>query len=328
MLPLWLKNLVANVGLAAALEMTYEQTYHWTNPHIWEELAAIANTTGVDYMKIGRIHMLPGFQKGACSMLGAWGEALLQGTGSTNLLQLRALDWDMDGPFRDHNQITVYHSSDPMYGHDHVLVGYTCFIGGLTGMSKTQLGISEIGVSYKDPTFGEQSDTGVPFVWVLRDILQYDITLQDSISRMKNQKRTCDLILGVGDGKTSEFRGFEYSYAVLDVLDDTNLRPANDTWHPKIKNVVYWGMDWVCPSFNFVLSSLINKHHGQISAEVAVHEISASEASGSNQVAYYDLTNMLMYVSMAASHTEGGNPNAYARQYTKVDVNALFAEKM
>jgi hypothetical protein len=35
----------------------------------------------------------------------------------------------------------------------------------------------------------------------LRDILRYDYTIDDSITRMDDAKRTCDLILGVGDGK-------------------------------------------------------------------------------------------------------------------------------
>jgi len=38
------------------------------------------------------------------------------------------------------------------------------FIGGLTGVSSTQLGISEIGVSYPDSTFGEESRFGTPFI--------------------------------------------------------------------------------------------------------------------------------------------------------------------
>ncbi len=43
---------------------------------------------------------------------------------------------------------------------------------------------------------------------------------QDAISRMVNTRRTCDLILGVGDGKLPEFRGFAYSYSDLIVMDD------------------------------------------------------------------------------------------------------------
>jgi hypothetical protein len=41
----------------------------------------------------------------------------------------------------------------------------------------------------------------------------------------------------------NEFRGMQYSYSVLNVFDDGNLMP-NATWHPKIPNIVYWGMDW------------------------------------------------------------------------------------
>ena len=77
---------------------------------------------------------------------------------------------------------------------------------------------------------------------VLRDILQFDNSVDDSIARLENTHRTCNLLFGVGDCKEPEFRGFEYSYSVLDVFDDQNLRPNNDTWHPRIQDIVYWGM--------------------------------------------------------------------------------------
>ena len=69
------------------------------------------------------------------------------------------------------------------------------FVGGLTGMSSVKLGISEIGVSYPDPSFGYESRAGVPFIFLLRDILQFDYTVDDSISRMINAHRTCDLVI-------------------------------------------------------------------------------------------------------------------------------------
>ncbi len=145
------------------------------------------------------------------------------------------------GPFRDYSQITVYHPSEGN-GHGFVNVGYTAFIGGLTGMSAAKLGISEIGAAFADASFGEMSRMGVPFVFLLRDILQFDYTIDDAINRMINSRRTCDLMLGVGDGKLNEFRGFQYSYSVLNIFNDLNLKPDNSTWHPKIKDIVYWGM--------------------------------------------------------------------------------------
>jgi isopenicillin-N N-acyltransferase like protein len=36
---------------------------------------------------------------------------------------------------------------------------------------------------------------------MLRDILQFDKTFDDSFNRLTNGQRTCNLILGVGDGK-------------------------------------------------------------------------------------------------------------------------------
>lgn len=71
-------------------------------------------------------------------------------------------------------------------------------------MSAQQMAISEIGVSNPDSSFGKMSRVGVPFTFLLRDILQWDTSLQDSINRISNANRTCDLILGVGDGKVKE----------------------------------------------------------------------------------------------------------------------------
>jgi len=65
---------------------------------------------------------------------------------------------------------------------------------------------------------------------------------------MKTTKRTCNLILGVGDGK-SEFRSFQYGHSVLNAIDDKNPLPKAD-WHQAIENAVYYGMDWLCPAFH------------------------------------------------------------------------------
>lgn len=41
---------------------------------------------------------------------------------------------------------------------------------------------------------------GVPFTFLLRDIIQFDPSLSAGLGRTPNAARTCDLILGVGDG--------------------------------------------------------------------------------------------------------------------------------
>jgi len=319
-LPKWLSELIALLGLDAALDATELATREYTPNHFYDEMRGLSDASGTEYQRIVRVHMIAGLTQGACSMFGAWGGALAD---DTKVLQLRALDWNMDGPFRDYSQITVYH---PNEGHSFVNIGFSGFIGGLTGVSSTQLGISEIGAGYPDSTFGSQSRIGLPFIFLLRDILQFDDVLDDAINRMINARRTCNLILGVGDGKTSSFRGMQYSYSVLNVMDDANLRPNNSTWHPRIKDIVYWGMDWDCPSFNLVLSGQLKKYYGQITPEIAIKYLTSIEMSGDNHLAYYNLNDMIIYVSFAAPNSVTGPSGAYARQFTMLNATALMTE--
>lgn len=112
------------------------------------------------------------------------------------------------------------------------------------------MAVSEIGVSYPDATFGKESRFGNAFTFLLRDVLQFDTTIDETIHRMKTTKRTCNLILGAGDGKKGGyFRSFQYGHSVINVINDTTPLPQNDTWHFPIKNAVYHGMDWLCPTF-------------------------------------------------------------------------------
>jgi len=324
-LPKWLADWVADLGLRAALEATEIITAPWTGAYFYDELQGLADGLGMttdQYRRLVWIHMLPGLTEGKCSMFGAWGAAL-DPTDSARLLQLRSLDWDMDGPFRDLPAVVVYHP-DSNNGNTFMSVGLAGFIGGLTGVSSAQLGISEIGVAYPDSTFGSESRFGVPFVFLLRDILQFDTTLQQALNRITNTKRTCDLILGVGDGKIPAFRGVAYSSEKLTVMDDTNQLPLA-SWHPRIPDIVYWGMDWVCVGDNILLSKQIQTFYGNISGHVAVAELAAVQGSGSNHLAYYDLTNLVVWVSFAAPHGVGGPVGAFARQFTLLDAKALFA---
>lgn len=122
---------------------------------------ALGNPSGL-LRRIKYVHMIAGLTQGKCSMFGAWGK-MLDPSSSTKLLQLRALDWNMDGPFRNYPAITVYHPESGN-GHNFLTIGMVGFIGGLSGVSEAQLGISEIGVSFPDSTFGSESRIGVPFI--------------------------------------------------------------------------------------------------------------------------------------------------------------------
>jgi hypothetical protein len=116
------------------------------------------------------------------------------------------------------------------------------------------------------------------------------------------------------------------------VIDDQNLAPVNSTWHPQIENVVYWGMDWLCPGYSQVLGTQLQKFHGNITAENSIRYITAITQTGDLRICLYiclliiflfvsfilslflihidvvlsDLTNKKMWIAFAAAANETG----------------------
>lgn len=316
----WFLEDVADKGLDVALDLELDVTRLYTGEYFFQEAKGLADATGLDYMRILRIHMIGELTKGDCSMMGAWGSAVKH---PGSLLQLRALDWNTDGPFKDFPQVTVYHPSNPRDGHAFANIGWTGWIGSITGFNSKQMAISEIGVSFPDASFKSESRFGIPFTYILRDVLQFDSSLDDAMHRMQYAHRTCNLILGVGDGKISQFRGIQYSASVANFYNDTDMEPTA-SWHPKIQDVVYYGMDWLCPGFSEVLARQITKHHGNLSPDVIIRDVVSIEQSGSLHIAVYDLTNNQVFIANARGTGESGPLDAFDRTFVKLNATALF----
>jgi len=319
----WFLKDIADFGLDAALDLELMVTRSYTGQYFFEEARGLSDAAGIDYQKLLRIHMIGELTKGSCSMIGSWGSALKT---PNSLLQMRALDWSVDGPFKDFPQVTVYHPTDSSLGHAFANFGWTGWIGSITGMSSQRMAISEIGVSFPDETFGKESRFGIPFTFILRDILQFDNTLNDSINRISNADRTCDLILGVGDGKDRSFRGIQYSASVANFYTDTDMMPVAD-WHPKINDTVYYGMDWLCPGYSEVLARQLSKYHGQLTPEIVASQVVPIVQTGNVLVAVYDLTQNMALLSNARASYESGPLNAYDRQFVQLNMTQLFNEQ-
>jgi isopenicillin-N N-acyltransferase-like protein len=249
--------------------------------------------------------------------------------------QLRALDYDTVGPFKDFPQITVYHPND---GHAYSQVGWPGNLGVLTGYSSQQLAISEIGVSFPDETFGQGlvPDTppekvhGEPWMFILRDVLQFEDTLESGLNRIQNANRTCNLIIGLGDGKAEHSYGIQYSGYVANPYDDKNQLPVNETWHPVVPDTVYNGMDWLCPNFDTVLGAQLQKYHGVIDENVIIGNILPTVQTGNLHIAVYDMGNNNMHVSFSRPTSEATTEPEYAyeRQFTRLHMADIFNEVM
>ena len=92
------------------------------------------------------------------------------------------------------------------------------------------------------------------------------------------------------------------------------MLPYNTTWHPRIKDIVYYGMDWICPGYNLVLSEQIKKFYGNITAEITISDILPIVQTGDLHAAIYDLVNMQLWVGFAAP-SFSQDPNVRSRYF-------------
>ena len=325
---------ITKMGLRTALDLSYRRTAPFLKSYVMEELQGLADAIPMSLVDIRNAMWLGEVTRGACSMFGANGRATAHSLGGA-LLQLRALDWDVDGPFRNYPTVTVYHppadnateGAGGGRGHAWANVGFAGWMASITGYSSRKLGLSEIGVSFPDESFGPETylARGYPFGFLIRDVLQFDRTLEEATTRITSATRTCDLLLGVGDGKSHDFSGFQYSPKAAVVVKPTSLKPVNASWHPPIDDVVYWGMDWICPNDNRMLADALRRHHGRLSAATTISDVTSYVRTGDLHIAIYDYANDTMYVATARQDGGSGPLVAYQRQFTALDMAALWA---
>ena len=364
---------------------------------VWLQGLADSTHGQVSLVDIRNVMWLGEITRGSCSMFGAKDSATQESRGG-KLLQLRALDWDTDGPFKNHASIVVYHP-EPGQGNAWANVGFHGWTGSISGFSEKQLAMSEIGVSYPDATFGKETylAKGYPFSYIIRDMLQFDDTLAAATNRITQATRTCDLILGVGDGKTNDFSGFQcecaphcfvsafaaFRFFSLPFADKDTLRgrrfaahgsgdqvggppPGQPELAPEDKGrgllgdggptapvvvhiasvatywserkcadaaqgrcllTLIWCQDWICPNDNRMLAHQLQKLHGKITAENTISDITSYVGTGDVHTIIYDHAGMKMFVATARPDGGAGPLPAYQRQFTALDMAALFAEK-
>ena len=301
-----------------------------------EEIRGLQDATGYNATRLLWLHLFPESSGGHCSMFGAWGSATRDSyNGET--LQMRALDYMTDNFLADNHALTVYHPRDGE-GHAFINVGFAGISTVVTGISTAPLALSQIGVSNPDDTFGPQRNgKGTPFIFLLRDLLQDQSSLEGVRNALGAANRTLDLILGFGttaakaaDG-AAPFTGVQYAAEQVRFYDDTNMLPVNASWHAPVEDVVYHGMDWDCPGWTKPLGEKLRAMHGKISAEAAAREVNAPLQTGNLHVAIYEIAagRMLLAHAAGAQQKAAGGPKfAYERPYMQIDVRALLAERL
>jgi hypothetical protein len=317
-LPPWLAEVISQLGVDAALDMTYALTKDFIPQHFKDEAQGMADALGIDYLQVIRINLFPELIQAACSMMGAWGPAI-SGTNGT-LYQLRALDWDTHGPFQDFPLLLVYHPTQPG-SNAFAIWGWGGFIGALSGMSQAPVGVCEkVWIAYN----GTRPRDGYPWHFLLRDILQFSGDITDAMNRIINAQRTCSIFMGLGDGINNQFRVVEYSHDYVNFFDDRNY-PAYPN-HPLMPGLV-WVDKHVQPSNDPCMTNLLKQNYGRITPEIIIRQIVSRFQTGNMHIAIYDYAEMDIYLSICSPVSLTNEViNAYDRPFAKLSLTQLFAE--
>jgi len=81
------------------LDYTRKVTEPYTPQAYFDEIRGLADASGMDYDLLFRVNLFPELVKAQCSFMGAWGSAVAKEGYS---YQLRALDFDTIGPFKEY----------------------------------------------------------------------------------------------------------------------------------------------------------------------------------------------------------------------------------
>ena len=103
--------------------------------------------------------------------------------------------------------------------------------------------------------------------------------------------------------------------SVANFMNATDMMPYNETWHPRMNSVVYYGMDWLCPGYDIALYRQLTAYFGNISLANTMQYITPivqtgsilirvssdlkTFISGDLHIAIYDLTNQILWTANA-----------------------------
>lgn len=314
-LPEPVRDWIVIYGVETALDWTFNATLAYTPSHWNDAFAGLSDGSGVDIVDLRRVAMIAEWTRAQCSMLGAWGAASSAGA----LVQLRALDWDTDGPFQQWPLLTVYHPTTTTGGVANAALGWAGMLGAITGVSSSGIGISEkVWDAYKgvDNAFG--------YVWnfLLADSLMFDQDTDQVLSRIATANRTCAIWIGLGDshgnGGGGSFKAVSYSNQLVNIYNDVNF--PNYTNHDKYKNLVFINKH-VQPSDEPCMNDCLLAIDGNVTGLNTFQYVTALEQTGDMHIAVYDWGADSLYVANASPD---GKQLAYDATFVQFTMSDLW----
>ena len=279
--------------------------------------------------KIRELNMLPEVIRMACTAFGAWGESTAS---KDTLIQVRALDFG-SGPFANYTVIATHR--DPN-NQAFVSVSFPAFVGAITGVSQSGIGISEkVWMTYDKRELQPGSYEGLADAFVLREILEFSKSKADAENYLTAIQRTWGLWIGIGDYATKTFDLVGYKQESAAVYTDETI--GTQTGQPYLKSIAYVDKH-PQPSGEGptgTLPTALKDFYGNITQETA-KIITQYHSTGDLHIASYDFGAKSMYLAIGRINhqgnygVEGGDQNqwkAYNRPYVQFSLEDLWAGK-
>jgi isopenicillin-N N-acyltransferase-like protein len=243
----------------------------------------------------------------SCSNIGALPESTADG----KMLVVRILDWGLYkiSKLHEYPQFTVV---KPKQGLAYVNVGWTGFLGAVSGMNEAGITLGEMG--YGDPE-GETL-RGTPMIFLLREILSKAESLNDVRKILREAPGNNSYVFLMSDGKTKEASMFiKDKDRFLEFKPGQDVTEENQTL-PGVSNIVYGG------HYLDRLTDNMRAYNGEISRELLIDTIIPRLAlKGNFHNVIYQPEDLKLWVA----NGRGKDAPAYQQPYTYFDFKQALA---
>jgi len=310
-IPAALKGITSELKVSLDdLREVWARTAAFADDRVEQELAGLADGSGVPLSMLQAAHALPLLMPYSCSSVAVWGKATEDG----HLYQTRNLDWTLALKAHEVPVVVVYL---PERGIPHVIPSFAGIIGAHTGMNARGIALAEMGdASKKEMPY----QVHAPHFTVFFRTMLYDAgSLSQTLEIFKEQPMTKRYHFVFGDGQAEK----------------RAVKIRAHSPEPADKRVAIWKDD--DPSDEFapnVLSCCVyndegrgafpklKSDFGKWNAEKLVALANQIPIKGGNVVnVVYDATALRLWVSYAKDDLE-----AYQRPYVFFDLKAMDAD--
>lgn len=307
-------TLVASVsqemGLTSEdLREVWARTSAYSDDRLEQELAGLADGSGVSLSILQSMHAIPLLMPYSCSSIAAWGDATVDG----HLYQTRNLDWNIEIGAHNYPMIVLYL---PDQGVPHVVPSFAGMIGAHTGMNAKGIALSEMGdASRKEAPYHVHAPHFTSF---FRTMLYDSECLSDAVNIFRAQPQTKRYHFVFGDGQKElgavkvRTNASNPASAEIDVWKDND---KSDEFYPNVLSCVVYN-DEGRGAF-----PTLKTETGKLDGPKLIALANKIPIKGGNvENVVYDATALRLWVSYAK-----GSEEAYKRPYVFIDLKRLDA---